>query len=539
MSKLTLEFPHMDIYKSDLKMFEQLLRVRLGLVENEIVNLVWMVKPSLPQSLMTNDDFYKFWELAVVDDRHCICLTLYILNSNFGDDEFLNVEPPPVTTIHETPTKEKPKPPRRSPRFQDSSKMQSSHQQGGPSRKLCFVDLLNEVESQGGGNSTITAQGSSQPRSIAHNETQGSTVDNDGNESEDEDIVVAVKVLKFVKLTLRYGAEVEDKNDGGPEVVIDKGSGKPVWHKRYLPDMNNIGEEVDPNLFPEEDEIPVVDPGKMLVKCAFQNKQLFKKHLKRYCVKENKQFKCKKSCLQQVRAQCRFKDRDDCKWFVYAIRVEGESTIFIRSVNLEHTCVGDPKSFNRSADPDLVKDVVLEKLKHSSGSFIPKPRNIAEDFSMLHNIKIPYICAWKAWNLVLEEMFGDYEESYAEVPKFCSMVADTNPGSVAKFTYGRKEYDNLFSVPMKGFQDACRGVVGFDACHLTGKWGGVLMAATSLDGENRLVSLEKWLLFMRDIAPGILAHHSGRVTFISDQQKGLLKAVAEVFPGFPHRYCWR
>ncbi|KAI3912349.1 hypothetical protein MKW92_046531, partial [Papaver armeniacum] len=56
----------------------------------------------------------------------------------------------------------------------------------------------------------------------------------------------------------------EDKNDGGPKVVIDKAVGKPVWHKRYLPDMNNIGEEVDPNLFPEEDEIPVVDPGKML-----------------------------------------------------------------------------------------------------------------------------------------------------------------------------------------------------------------------------------------------------------------------------------
>ncbi|KAI3910172.1 hypothetical protein MKW92_017034, partial [Papaver armeniacum] len=459
MSKLTLEFPHMDLDKSDLKMFEQMLRVRLGLDENEIVNLVWMVKPSLPQSLMTDDDFYKFWELAVTDDRD------WILS---------NVKPPPVTIIHETPkkiyktnkkpvSKEKPKPPRRSPRFQDTSEVQNSHQQGGPSRKLLFVDFLNEVESQGGENETFNhdyrfnrIQGST-----AHNATKGITVDNDGNESEDEDIVHLENESKdecnqvedpnapaifdsdseneigYDEYVETYkvpvhneessssededgsGAEVEDKNDGGPEVVIDKAVGKPVWHKRYLPDMNNIGEE-------------------MLVKCAFQNKQLFKKHLKRYSVKENKQFKCKKTCSQQVRAQCRFKDRDDCKWFVYASRVEGESTFVIRSVNLEHTCVGDPKSFNRPADPDLVKDVVLEKLKHSSGFSIPKPRNVAEDFSMLHNIKIPYICAWKARNLVLEELFGDYEENYAEVPKFCSMVADTNPGFVVKFTYGRK-----------------------------------------------------------------------------------------------------
>ncbi|XP_026377904.1 uncharacterized protein LOC113272248 [Papaver somniferum] len=102
---------------------------------------------------------------------------------------------------------------------------------------------------------------------------------------------------------------------------------------------------------------------------------------------------------------------------------------------------------------------------------------------------------------------------------------------------------------MKAFQGSCRGVVGFYAGHLTGKWGGVLVAATTLDGENRLVPLgigvarsetkENWLIFLKDLAPGILAHHSGKVTFISDQQKGLLEAVAEVFPGMPHRYCWR
>ncbi|XP_026378356.1 uncharacterized protein LOC113272772 [Papaver somniferum] len=83
------------------------------------------------------------------------------------------------------------------------------------------------------------------------------------------------------------------------------------------------------------------------------------------------------------------------------------------------------------------------------------------------------------------------------------MVAKTNPGSVAKFTYGRKElmlkpayayfkFETMtisFVAPMKAFQESCRCVVGFEACHLTGKWGGVLMAATTLDGENRLVPL--------------------------------------------------
>ncbi|KAI3916854.1 hypothetical protein MKW92_041526, partial [Papaver armeniacum] len=62
-------------------------------------------------------------------------------------------------------------------------------------------------------------------------------------------------------------------------------------------------------------------------------------------------------------------------------KVKNESTFVVRSVNLEHTCVGDKKGRNRSADPEIIKDVVLESLKESSGAFIPKAKNIQEKFA--------------------------------------------------------------------------------------------------------------------------------------------------------------
>ncbi|XP_026443585.1 uncharacterized protein LOC113343670 [Papaver somniferum] len=102
---------------------------------------------------------------------------------------------------------------------------------------------------------------------------------------------------------------------------------------------------------------------------------------------------------------------------------------------------------------------------------------------------------------------------------------------------------------MRGFQKACRGVIGLDACHLTGKRGGVLMAAIAIDGHNSLVPLgikvaksetkESWTGFLKDLAPAINAHHAGRITFISDRQKGLLESVPKVFPGARVRYCFR
>ncbi|KAI3844002.1 hypothetical protein MKW92_016953, partial [Papaver armeniacum] len=52
------------------------------------------------------------------------------------------------------------------------------------------------------------------------------------------------------------GSGLEDKDDGGPEVVIKKVSGKPDWYNKYQPISTTLLEEDDPDLFPEEDVIP-------------------------------------------------------------------------------------------------------------------------------------------------------------------------------------------------------------------------------------------------------------------------------------------
>lgn len=54
----------------------------------------------------------------------------------------------------------------------------------------------------------------------------------------------------------------------------------------------------------------------------------------------------------------------------------------------------------------------------------------------------------------------------------------------------------------------------------------------------RSETIENWTIFLKDLAPAILGHPMPP-TFNSDRQKGLLEAVPAVFPGAPHRYCWR
>ncbi|XP_026396521.1 uncharacterized protein LOC113291170 [Papaver somniferum] len=133
------------------------------------------------------------------------------------------------------------------------------------------------------------------------------------------------------------------------------------------------------------------------------------------------------------------------------------------------------------------------------------------------------------------------------------MVTHTNPGSVANFSYCHTDmrFESVtisFDEAIKGWQEGCRSIVGLDACHLNGKCGGVLMAATGLDGQNGLVTLgigvysfetiENWIMFLTYLRDKLNAHPKP-LTFISDRQKGILEGVQAVFPEAHHRYCWR
>ncbi|XP_026429862.1 uncharacterized protein LOC113326330 [Papaver somniferum] len=113
------------------------------------------------------------------------------------------------------------------------------------------------------------------------------------------------------------------------------------------------------------------------------------------------------------------------------------------------------------------------------------------------------------------------------------MVKATNPGSVANYSFGSEDkcFESMmiaFAAPIQGWKDGGRPFVGFDAFHLTGKHGGCLMTATGLDGQNGIVIKvvrnecgENLHLFMKEMKPLIEDHPAGKITFISDRQKGL------------------
>ncbi|XP_074376702.1 uncharacterized protein LOC141718220 [Apium graveolens] len=99
------------------------------------------------------------------------------------------------------------------------------------------------------------------------------------------------------------------------------------------------------------------------------------------------------------------------------------------------------------------------------------------------------------------------------------------------------------------WKEGCRPVLGLDGCFLKTVCGGQLLLAVGRDENNSIFSVamvvvesesyDSWKWFLMMLGDDLDFQYGYAHTFISDQQKGLLKAVKELFPHAEHRNCTR
>ncbi|XP_042511149.1 uncharacterized protein LOC122086418 isoform X2 [Macadamia integrifolia] len=92
--------------------------------------------------------------------------------------------------------------------------------------------------------------------------------------------------------------------------------------------------------------------------------------------------------------------------------------------------------------------------------------------------------------------------------------------------------------------------MGLDGCHLKGRYGGVLLSAIAVDGNNGIYPIafsivevenkDSWTFFLHCLDAALrLDDCDIGLTFGSDKQKGLADAISGIFPGAHHRNCCR
>ncbi|KAL3684566.1 hypothetical protein R1sor_002588 [Riccia sorocarpa] len=138
------------------------------------------------------------------------------------------------------------------------------------------------------------------------------------------------------------------------------------------------------------------------------------------------------------------------------------------------------------------------------------------------------------------------------IPSLCARISEVDPSAVVDWHRfdGTCVFMRAFVSPsaIRNVLRYCQKYVALDACFTKNKkYPTQLFIATTVDGNSQVVPLayavaptenyENWRWFIQNLVASFEGLESRNVIIVSDRQKGLEKAVAEVLPRNFHMHC--
>ena len=150
---------------------------------------------------------------------------------------------------------------------------------------------------------------------------------------------------------------------------------------------------------------------------------------------------------------------------------------------------------------------------------------------------------WEAKQKAIARIYGDFDESYAELPRFLAALSDANPDTVTTLKCDpgvpRTCIFNsafwAFDPCIRGFRH-CRLVISIDATHLCGKYKGKLLIAMATNGNNEIYRLafvvvesestESWGWFLACLLTYVTDQTN--LCIISDRHRGIQSCFDDI-----------
>ena len=174
--------------------------------------------------------------------------------------------------------------------------------------------------------------------------------------------------------------------------------------------------------------------------------------------------------------------------------------------------------------------------------------------------QISYKKALDGKHKAIRRLFGDFSQSYTELPRLFLAIEQSNPGCVVIWKTCEINMSNTelfqrvfwsFKPSIEGFEH-CRPVMSIDGTHLYGKYKGKLLIAMGCDGNNQLFPLsfaitegentDSWGWFLACIRNRVTQRKG--ICVISDRHPGIMATMTDPHLGWAapaayHRICMR
>ena len=234
-----------------------------------------------------------------------------------------------------------------------------------------------------------------------------------------------------------------------------------------------------------EFSMPKGEKFRLLKGMIFGNVETFRRVLYEYKIQWGFPLIFDKNEKSRVTAHC---GNQGCDWRVHASPAPDKMTYMVKTCTPDHTCVMSEKIV---ASAKWIARKIIDLLRADS---TVKPELLRHELAK-YGVFPTDMQLYRAKQKAQDIIDGSHGDSYSLLPKYCVMIMNTNPGSIAKIQFEMTLGSAVPSVKRmfvgldalkKGFFGGCLPFIGFDGCHLKGPYGGVLLSAIGLDGNNGL-----------------------------------------------------
>nr|XP_025628807.1 uncharacterized protein LOC112722034 [Arachis hypogaea] len=267
-----------------------------------------------------------------------------------------------------------------------------------------------------------------------------------------------------------------------------------------------------------------------------------------YSIRRGVQYKVVESDYHRYVGKCS-EFGNGCTWLIRLSLQQRKGIWEVKRYNGPHTClVSSISSDHRILDYHVISAFIMPMVRADASVSIKVLLNATASH---YGFRPTYRKVWMAKQKAVALIYGDWDESYNELPRWVLGVQVTMPGSIAvlrtspvrvggQLDESKAYFHRLFWTfpPCIEVFHHCKPLVSIDGTHLYGKYGGTLLVAIAQDGNSNILPVafalvegenaESWSFFLSHLRQHVTPHPG--LLVISDRHNGI-KATLEAPDG--------
>ncbi|KAJ9548062.1 hypothetical protein OSB04_020605 [Centaurea solstitialis] len=244
-----------------------------------------------------------------------------------------------------------------------------------------------------------------------------------------------------------------------------------------------------------------------------------------------------------------------CSWVLHVSTSKNDSTWTVKTYVGDHTCLQARKVNLCTAR--ILSQHIQEEI--ATNPDIPL-KTLHEQIQKKFQIRVSSQQVFRAKQMATRQVRGDYSQQYLLLRDYLEELQRSNPGTTVKLeleiepnlqttTRQFKRVYICLGALKNGFKALGRDLLGLDGSFMKGPYPGQILTAVGVDPNHGIYPLayaiveaettNSWTWFLECLGDDLELVSNSNFTFISDRQKGIIPAIAKVFPAAEHRFCVR